>query len=74
MIPVRMRHEDVRINRHFLQQFLSELEYACATIKDDEVVVVGTDFNTGGVAAMANRAWAGYGDRTAHSPKTDFHT
>jgi hypothetical protein len=47
-----MGNEDMRLNGHFSQQLLGKHVYASACIKNDQIIVIGSDFNAGGIAAI----------------------
>jgi len=74
VVPVAVRDEDVRVDRHAGRQLLRQREDAAARIKDDQAVVVGAHLDAGRVAAIARRARAGGGDGAAHAPEREFHS
>ncbi len=75
MIPVEVRHEDVRRERLVAElalQLLAEDAEAGAAVEDVDAVAEA-DFDAGGVASVAHvfGLWCGGG--TTHAPKLDPH-
>ena len=71
-----MREEQGKIERlalEFFEQGLAELPQTGAGVEDDDVGAA-TDFETGGVAAITQRAGSRGGNRTAHSPKFNLRS
>ena len=71
MIPVRVGEEQREIERmtfEFLEQGFAQFPQAGTGVQDDEVAAV-TDFDAGGIAAIAHGARAGRGDGTADAPE-----
>ena len=54
MIPMGMGNKDVGINGHFFDQGLRQRVYTGARIQDDQIIIIGSDFYAGGIAAIFN--------------------
>jgi len=73
MIPMGMGDEDMRLDGHFFQQILRKCMYACARVKDDQIIIVSPDFNAGGIAAVFNGIGPRCGYGPSNAPELDFH-
>jgi diguanylate cyclase (GGDEF)-like protein len=75
VIPVRVSQENVRVDGFLASghQVGGEGPRAGAAIENQQVAVGGGQFDAGGVAAEAIRAWPGAGDRASCPPETYSH-
>jgi hypothetical protein len=73
MIPMGVGNENMRLDGHFFQQVLCKRVDAGAGVKNDQIIVIGPDFYTGGIAAVFNGAGSRCGYGSSNAPEFDFH-
>jgi hypothetical protein len=71
MIPMRVSEQQGDFNRGIVElgeELATERAQAGATIENDDLVI-GADFDAGGIAAVPNGGWAGSWDGAADAPE-----
>ena len=68
MIPMTVSEENTCLNRHLLQQMMTDNSNPCPSIKDKSLTLA-THFYTRGITAIAYCAWTRGGYTSTDTPK-----
>jgi hypothetical protein len=73
MVPMGMGNKDMRGNGHFPGQRMGQRVNAGAGVENDQIIVVGSDFYAGGVAAIFDSVRPRCRNGSPDAPEFEFH-